>query len=126
MKPQTKLAMKRWAVRQIRKLLWMADEWVHAQEVALRDSEQALHETHTQCLKRPCRIELSSGGVSFTRRRKSKSPVAETRRRFALDVTWHQIKEENRRARFHNLADQIEAAFTDPPRRNAKPLWMQS
>lgn len=32
-----KRAIQRWALRIGRKLLWRADEWVHAQEVRLRE-----------------------------------------------------------------------------------------
>jgi hypothetical protein len=49
MKPQTKLALKRWTVRQIRKLLWRADEWIHSQEVKLRlEAEQVAAATCTR------------------------------------------------------------------------------
>lgn len=44
MKPQTKLALKRWAVRQMRKLVWLADEWIHKQELKLRlEADRSAH-----------------------------------------------------------------------------------
>lgn len=37
MTPATKLAIRRWAIRTLRKLIWRADEWIHAQEMKLRE-----------------------------------------------------------------------------------------
>lgn len=37
MKTETKLALRRFAIRMLRKLVWRADEWIHRQEMALRE-----------------------------------------------------------------------------------------
>jgi hypothetical protein len=42
MKPETKIALRRWTIRTLRKLLWHADEWVHRQEMTLREESHDL------------------------------------------------------------------------------------
>jgi hypothetical protein len=42
MKAETKLALRRWTVRTLRKLFWRADEWIHSQEMALREETHDL------------------------------------------------------------------------------------
>jgi hypothetical protein len=39
--------LHRWMLRQLRELIWRADEWVHVQEVRLRD-EAAMANTKTE------------------------------------------------------------------------------
>jgi hypothetical protein len=82
MKPQTKLALKRWAVRQIRKLLWRADEWIHSQEVKLRlEAEQAVAGTVTRTPSkgRAQSVSVQQPGKTFEQwqagRSASQSPV---------------------------------------------------
>jgi hypothetical protein len=36
MKPETKLAIERWALRLLRTLVWRLDEWIHKRELELR------------------------------------------------------------------------------------------
>lgn len=43
MKPETKRALKKWALMTLRSILWRVDEWLHRQEVKFR--EQLLEES---------------------------------------------------------------------------------
>lgn len=45
----TKLAIRQWAIRTLRKLVWRADEWIHRQEMKLREETHDLSEV---CLSR--------------------------------------------------------------------------
>lgn len=54
MKAETKLAIRRWTIRTLRKLIWRADEWIHRQEMALRE------ESHDLSVS----ISLESAGAS--------------------------------------------------------------
>ena len=38
--PNFKLVLWRWILRQFRAIVWTADEWIHAQEVQLRETAE--------------------------------------------------------------------------------------
>jgi hypothetical protein len=42
MKPETKLKLRKWALMGLRSIVWSVDEWLHAQELRLREDLEQL------------------------------------------------------------------------------------
>ena len=42
MKPETKLKLRKWALMALRSIVWTVDEWLHAQELRLREDLEQL------------------------------------------------------------------------------------
>ena len=64
MKPETKLALRRWTIRQLRKLLDFLDDRLHAAEVSLREElscEPEAHKKREHHLATDHRLAVSSG-----------------------------------------------------------------
>jgi hypothetical protein len=97
MKADTKLAIRKWAIRTLRKLVWRADEWIHRQEMALRE---VTHDLSVSVPVEPARTagqegqavpyfdpfpqdEFLRGGIRgrHARRGESKRPAKAPRRR---------------------------------------------
>jgi len=61
MKPETKLKLRKWALMTLRSIVWSVDEWLHAQELRLREDLEQLSSLPSVNIPRKPRLQFGSG-----------------------------------------------------------------